>query len=176
MKYLKDSIKTLEELKKEYRRMALKLHPDVGGSNEDMKELNAEYDIMFKKVSSVHMNMEGKFYEKETEETPNEFIDLIEKLIHMDGIEIEIIGCFVWVSGDTKPHKDDLKALGFRWHNKKKCWYKAPKDYRPRSRRDYSMDEIREMYGDIKVSKNDFEKKPNSDKKKSPRGLNPVLV
>lgn len=26
---------------------------------------------------------------------------------------IEVIGCFVWVSGDTKPHKEELKKLRF---------------------------------------------------------------
>lgn len=65
----------------------------------------------------------------------------------MDGIIIEIIGCFVWVTGDTKPSKDKLKVLGFQWHSKKYAWYFAPENYRKRSRRDYDLDEIRTMYG-----------------------------
>ena len=34
-------------------------------------------------------------------------MEVIEKLIKMNGITIEIIGSFVWVSGNTKEHKDD---------------------------------------------------------------------
>jgi len=67
--------------------------------------------------------------------------------MRMDNITIEVIGCFVWVSGETKPHKEKLKELRFRWHSKKSCWYLAPEDYRQRSRKDYSMDDIRNMYG-----------------------------
>jgi hypothetical protein len=63
----------------------------------------------------------------------------------MDSITIEITGCFVWVSAETKSHKEKLKEMRFRWHTKKSCWYLAPEDYR--RRKDYSMDEIRTMYG-----------------------------
>lgn len=46
MKYF-NSCKTLEELKKEFRRLAMLHHPDRGGDVETMKQINAEYDIIF---------------------------------------------------------------------------------------------------------------------------------
>lgn len=154
MKYLSNTIRTLEELKKAYHRLCLQLHPDVGGSDDEMKILNAEYELLFERVKNIHFNKDGETYKKETQETPEEFQWLIAELLKLDGIEIEIIGCFVWISGDTKPNKERLKELGFRWHSKKKCWYKSPAGYRRWGGSEYSMDEIRMMYTTIKVNRN----------------------
>jgi len=54
-----------------------------------------------------------------TTETADSFKDLINELMKLDDIVIEIIGCFIWVTGNTKPNKDKLKSLGFQWHSKK---------------------------------------------------------
>lgn len=151
MKYLKDNIRTLEELKKAYHRLCLKLHPDVGGSDDEMKILNAEYEQLFERVKNVHVNKDGETYKKETQE---EFQWLIAELLKLDGIEIEIIGCFVWITGDTKPHRERLKTFGFRWHSKKKCWYKSPDNYHRWGGGEYSMNDIRMMYTTIKVKRN----------------------
>ena len=153
-KYLSSDIQTLEELKKEYHCLCLMLHLNVGGSDDEMKIFNAEYETLFECVKNIHVNKDGETYERETDETPEEFQTLIAELLKLDGIEIEIIGCFVWVSGDTKPLKERLKALGFRWHRKKKCWYKSPAGYRRWGGGEYSMDEIRMMYTTIKVHRN----------------------
>ena len=148
MKYF-DNPRTLEELKKQYRELAHKYHPDNGGDSEAMKTINADYSKLFPRLKDIHQTKDGTTYttQEPNTETADQFIDLINELMRMDGIVIEVIGCFVWVSGDTKPHKAALKALKFRLHTKKLCWYLAPEDYRKRSRKDYSLDEIRNMYG-----------------------------
>ena len=46
MKWFKD-VKSLEELRKLYRRFVMEHHPDNGGSEDIIKEVNAEYDILF---------------------------------------------------------------------------------------------------------------------------------
>lgn len=46
MKYF-NRCKTLEELKKEFRRLAMLHHPDRDGDTETMKGINAEYDVVF---------------------------------------------------------------------------------------------------------------------------------
>ncbi len=43
-------IKTLAELKLRYRKLAAQHHPDAGGSDDTMKELNAERDTMVRKL------------------------------------------------------------------------------------------------------------------------------
>jgi len=65
----------------------------------------------------------------------------------MDNIIIEIIGCFVWVTGNTRIYKEKLKELKFQWHSKKIAWYLKPEDYHRKSRREYGLEEIRQMYG-----------------------------
>lgn len=143
------NITTLEELKKQYRKLALKYHPDKPtGDLEIFKAINNEYHSLFNIVKDTHKTKDGKTYNKPVNEKPSDFIDLINKLINLYGIHIEVIGSFVWVSGETKPHKETLKELGFRYHTAKKVWYKAPTDYIKYNRnKKYSMSEIRDMYG-----------------------------
>mgnify|MGYP002508308230 CR=1 FL=1 len=146
MKYF-TNCKTLEQLKAEYKKLALKNHPDCGGDEQVMKEINKEYDEVFPKLKNIHVNKDGQAYEKENTETVDEFKDIITALMRMELVTAEIIGSFIWVSGNTKPYKDQLKELGFKWHSKKLCWYKSPEGYRRSGKKQYSMDEIKEMYG-----------------------------
>lgn len=44
--------KTLEELKKVYRKLALKFHPDKGGTDEQMAEINNAYEDMFNRLKN----------------------------------------------------------------------------------------------------------------------------
>ena len=148
-KYLKPTPATLEELKATYRKLSMEHHPDRGGDTATMQAVNAEYDQLFPTLKNIHKNKDGERYtaREPNAETPDQFKDLISQLMHMDDIVIEIIGCFVWVAGNTKPHKDKLKALKFQWHSKKVAWYLKPEDYHRQSRKNYELDEIREMYG-----------------------------
>ena len=148
MKYFNNP-QTLEELKKQYRELALKHHPDCGGSNEAMKCVNGEYDELFEVLKNVRRNKDGEKYTASngTTETADQFKNIIDELMKMDGIIIEVIGCFVWVTGNTKPYKTKLKELKFLWHSKKIAWYLKPEDYKNRSRGDYDLEEIRVMYG-----------------------------
>ena len=147
LNYFMPQPETLEELKSLYRKLAMLHHPDRGGSDEAMKAVNAEYDLLFPRLKNVHKNKDGEKYEKETTETVDSFKDLITELMKMDDVTIEVIGSFVWVTGNTVAYKERLKELRFLWHRKKVAWYLKPEDYKRQSHRDYSFDEIRTMYG-----------------------------
>lgn len=150
MKWFKNP-QTLEDLKKQYKRLALANHPDRGGTTEAMQEINAEYEKLFDKLKNHHVNAQGENYEKDTTETPEEFMDVISRLIHLDGIEIELCGSWIWVTGNTREHKEELKTLSFRWSSNKKAWYYHRDGYKKRSRRKMSLDDIRAMYGSERV-------------------------
>ena len=146
----KSSIKSLDDLKKAYRRLAMENHPDRGGTVEAMQEINNEYDELFPiyKAAQNRKAEDGKGYA--TMETPDDFKQIIEVLIHLDGLEIELCGCWLWIGGDTKRHKDALKKAGCNWCSKKKLWSWHP-DYAAvhtgKRRRTKSMEYIRNVYG-----------------------------
>lgn len=152
MKYFKN-IKTLEELKKAYRRLAMENHPDVGGDTETMKAINAEHDELFEILKQEHnakaaADTTGKT--KATTETPEEFRDIVSVLLKLDGISVELCGSWLWIDGDTRPHKDALKAAGCRWSPNKKKWYWRHEEEggkRWHSKKKYTMDEIRAAHG-----------------------------
>lgn len=119
------NVQNLDELKSAYRRAALANHPDRGGSEEAMKAINAEYTELFEVLKDAH-NMRAENpdnHTRPTTEAPEEFIEIIEKLLHMDGLDVELCGSWLWIGGNTKANKDALKAAGCRWSNNKKLWY-----------------------------------------------------
>jgi len=74
MKYF-DNPQTLEDLKKQYRELAFKHHPDRGGYSEHsvreserdvhsatMQEVKNEYDNLFAKLKDIHRNKDGETY------------------------------------------------------------------------------------------------------------------
>lgn len=153
MKYF-NNCRTAEELKKGYRELCKKLHPDNAGNVEDFKEMQTQFAKAWERLKNIHVNKEGERYEKATEETANEFMEIIEKLMTMDGVNFELCGSWFWIYGNTKLHKGTLKEMGARWSNNKKSWYLHREPYRRyHGKKEYSLDDIREMYGSTKFQK-----------------------
>lgn len=154
MKYF-TNCKTAEELKKEYRRLAKELHPDLGGDTEEFKIMQNEFEKMWARLKNVHKNSEGETYTKESTETAEEFIHIIEVLTPLKDILVEICGSWVWVSGNTKEHKEILKELKFKYAHKKQAWYYHTEPYKKKGKRELTLDEIRDMFGS-----QSYQKKP----------------
>ena len=72
MKYF-NNINTLDELKKEYRRLAMIHHPDRGGDEETMKLINNEYDKMFPVLKLKHNQAAAEPTHETAESTRSEF-------------------------------------------------------------------------------------------------------
>ena len=135
LKYFKNC-ESKEECKKLYKKLAFIHHPDRGGDTETMKAINAEFDyVMENNIFKSSKKDTKKDTKKDYDFSSSQFKDIIEALIKLEGIEIEITGCFIWVTGNTYPQKDIIKSLGFRYSKNKKA---------------YSMNDIRAKYGSQK--------------------------
>lgn len=152
MKYFKN-VKSIQELKKQYRDLIKKYHPDLNSNDTTkiMQEINAEYDLLFKQVKNLFKDAKGNIYEKENTESINEFKDIINKIITFKDCKIEIIGNWVWVSGNTKYYKDILKNLKFRWIQNKKAWAYHQDKYFKKTKKVYTLEELRKSFINISI-------------------------
>ena len=143
-------ITDLDSLKRSYRRWAMQLHPDCGGTDAAMQELNRQYEEAMKQIR-FHAAAGSK--DAESTETASEFISIIDLLIKLDGLNIELCGSWLWIGGETRKHKDALKAAGCRWASKKQLWYWHPAGQEPtKTKRTATMSHIREKYGSRQIS------------------------
>ena len=137
---------TLDELKKEYRRLAMIHHPDHGGDTATMQAINGEYSEAFARLKDQHNAAADEAHQ--TTETPEEFISIISQLLRFPGLIVELCGSWLWITGETYAIKDQLKAAGCRWSSSKKAWYwHHPEDGHRWHKGTATMSDIRTKYG-----------------------------
>ncbi|MCD7728568.1 MAG: molecular chaperone DnaJ [Clostridia bacterium] len=153
------NVDTIEELYAQYKKLAMKHHPDHGGRLEDMQQINSEYDDLKRKVGNIHKSASGETYKSEDNraDTPDRFKDIINAVINFD-IDLELCGCWLWAF-NAYNYKEQLKNLGFFYCSKKRAWAWTDEPTKRKSQR-MSLDEIRETYGSevIKTRKDDTKK------------------
>lgn len=74
-------------------------------------------------------------------------MNIINALIKCDGLEIDLVGRWIWLTGNTFSYKDIIKGLGFKWANKKKAWYWHKPEDISHNRKEMSLDEIKALHG-----------------------------
>lgn len=153
--------KNQDEAKKLYKELARKHHPDVGGDLRTMQEINAEYA----RFQASGANSEARQRQREAnaqgKKSAADYQDIdevtekvrvkIEFALNLDGVEVELMGLWVWLTGNTKAHKESLKADGWKWSPKKSAWYFA--GVPTFNRQENTLDEIRETYGSQKFTR-----------------------
>lgn len=139
---------TPQDIKKAYRAAAHKYLPDHNPAGADMMKLiNNAFEVL--------KGFEGIIpdYEAQATEYPEALNAALNAIFELVGLDIEICGAWVWVSGETKKHKEaqrSIKRGRLKYASKKKRWYFRPDDWTSRSRGNLSMDEIRSKYGSNK--------------------------
>ena len=149
-------IKTMDELKKRYKKLALQNHPDMGGDTRTMQEINVEYDFLFKHFDSLneqefYTNPKNadKEYHHEDAEFSREFINWINS-IGVD-IEFEVTGSWYWISGSNTYSIRNVLKQKMCWSktHKKWYWYQGMNPYHTRrcNAKFSDFEKIKDKYG-----------------------------
>lgn len=139
----------IEELRKNFRQLCLELHPDKGGDEEQFKAMKNEYDYFCRLQAAGEAgkataeNRAARF----TAETEKELREALERFLNIHGIVVEICGSWLWISGNTFPVHEQIKAAGAKFSGQKKMWYWSAtmRDGKVRGR--YDMKKIRSKFG-----------------------------
>lgn len=130
---------------KAYRLKAKEYHPDLGGDLELMKVVNIAFEVL----EAINFQWPIQDGEQARNTTPltETLTSLWNEIKHYRGIQGEVIGTWLWVSGDTYPIREYLKALGFRFSHFKRAWYYHEGAYWKRSKNNFDMNDLRAMWG-----------------------------
>lgn len=144
---------TLDEVKQLYRTLAKQLHPDMpGGDTEKFKALSNDFEIA-SKMAANNERAAGNMTDEQFEQTIADsaaYKQAIDGIINLDGITIELVGNWVWVTGNTYPVRENIKAAGFVFAGKKKAWYFRSEDFAVKNyNKKLSLDEIKSKYGSV---------------------------
>lgn len=138
--------RTKEEVRKLFFKLCIQLHPDKGGDHNVFVRMKREYDYAIE-----HFPNESS-ERTTTRESELSLSEMIEKLCRIRGIELELCGVWLWITGETYAAKDLLKSFGCMFSSKKKAWYwhdgidgKKHRGFRK------SLDDIRNVYGSEKI-------------------------
>lgn len=144
----------IDSLKKSYFKLAKVYHPDAGGTKEQFQRLQKEYEGLFKTImSGSNLSANDIANEIELDENLRQAVDAI---IGIPSLNVELIGKWIWVSGNTYPIRNELKNAGFMFAPVKKMWYY--KGIESAGRGKLTIDQIRKKYGTQAIQKEGMKK------------------
>lgn len=154
MKYF-NNVKNVTELRAEYVKLLKENHPDNGGDNNVCREIIEEYKKMLEILpdeAPKDKNGNARFTGEEMVKFDELIRSKLDEIIHCKGVNIEVVGLWIWLDGDTFQWKDTIKNAGFTWSRNRKKWHYTPyetgKFYKGKR---MAFQEIRNAYGCAKV-------------------------
>lgn len=141
-----EGITELDAIKLRYKELAKLHHPDLGGDVETMKLINVQYDQVLTGVyqKSGKTSIEIDELLKDAHEVRAKLYEIAT----ISGINIEICGSWIWITGLTKLVKDTLKGAGFFWSPRKTAWYwRKESPIKTFNRGNWDLEKIRSVHG-----------------------------
>ncbi|MBK9221920.1 MAG: J domain-containing protein [Saprospiraceae bacterium] len=152
MKYF-NSCTSIEEVKHLYRHLAKIHHPDkVTGRTETMQEINTEYSFVIAKLL-INMNISEEEMESSILNSER-YQNAINSIIGFDKIIIELVGCWIWLTGDTFPIRNYLKENGFFYSRPKRAWYFRAEEFRAKYSSKMDLEVLKDIYGCQRITNN----------------------
>lgn len=169
MQYFKDC-KTEQETKSAFRHLSKILHPDLGGTCELFREMNAEYIAHLKSLNGTYNSTadakEGKRQYHFDETIEQDLVNMIRALQGLrlpETVEISLQGTWIWVKGVTRNsyghyplnsrHIPQLEALGLKLHTLKgECYYRNAANRCNNKGKSLSFDRIARRYKGYSVT------------------------
>jgi hypothetical protein len=143
---------SFESLHKLFRKLSFERHPDRGGDTIGMQVLNDAWDTFrenFTKHGNSWLNWDAAKSQADYS-VADLFREILPKLQKFEGLEIEMIGSWLWIRGETKQWAEELgrNGVGCRWNRKENCWtWSPPTEKKRKYRKTMSMSYKREKYG-----------------------------
>jgi hypothetical protein len=112
------------------------------GQDEMLEAIKNEYSTLMSVVT------ESKPVEEVKEkESMAGIIKVLQERINPEGLKLEVLGKYLWLSGSTFAVREGLKQLGFRYSPDKKSWYWRAEADRSSNTKPIPLEMIREKYG-----------------------------
>ncbi|MBN8880476.1 MAG: J domain-containing protein [Sphingobacteriales bacterium] len=140
---------SIEEVKNLYRKLAKENHPDTGGDTATMQAINTEYAYACARLAKG-AGLSDEEADREIR-LSEEYRKVIEQIIHLPGILIELVGNWIWVTGNTKPVKETLHKAGLHFASKKVAWYYRSEIFKTRGN-GAPLETIRRKYGSQQIN------------------------
>jgi len=109
-----------------------------------MQAINNEY-----RYACAHIAKTGGATDEEADENirvSEEYRKVIEQIINLPGIIIEVVGNWIWVTGNTYPVRKELKAAGLFFTSKKAAWYYRSEEHKTKGGKK-TFAQIKAKYG-----------------------------
>ena len=142
---------TIPEVKTEYKRLVKIYHPDLNpkeDTTEIMKKVNNDYEIRFSQIMAG-VDPADKKDDRNRHNVNDQYREIINSLLHLEDIIIEIVGSWIWLSGNTYPVKSHIKSLKFIWSRDRKKWYWHSEEIKGKwdGKKKPEFEEIKGKYG-----------------------------
>ena len=116
MNYFKN-VTSLNDLKKEYRKLTKQYHPDCNSTDttQIMKDINKQYKILFEQLKHTKNTTTN-----ENNKNAYTFMNIINEYIKYKNTNIDIVGSWLWIDGNVYEIKNQLKETGSKLSKNKR--------------------------------------------------------